>query len=398
MGIKIGFVYENYIVGGCELLILRLAKAYSTQGMIPIVICKTIDSEMLNSFVGENITVEVLKSWKRGKLESVLTTNKVDRIITFKLYDYLMLQNYNKSVLMYAVHFKALVPKVPNSKVYSNLLRDNLKTFIYHETYNGRIIYMDTQTVEYTATYYTFDRTFNNQATIIRISIDDFLMTEEELFEKVDIEHKSILSISRAEFPFKEYLIGLIDWFSKESDELDKLTIVSYGEQIDQIKSKIEELDSMKRTQVHLLGKTQHNELEQLYKNANIYVGMGTTVVEAAYRGLISFAVRPYTDELIVDKPFYEDYFKVALDDDCECHLEKLQNALNSNKDQLIEILKNSRTIVEKEYGVTSNSKKIIQMFDSYKKAKKNYRTLVAFYLMKIRRDISRIFKEMAVV
>ena len=110
-----------------------------------------------------------------------------------------------------------------------------------------------------------------------------FEMTDKRKEWGNDPEVREVLSICRADFPFKSYILGLIDCIKKinEQNKRAKLRIVSYGKDIDQIKRRIGDCES-----IELIGETPYDKLTEYYLQADIFVGMGTTILDAAKFGL----------------------------------------------------------------------------------------------------------------
>ncbi|XBG81314.1 hypothetical protein V4S33_11035 [Enterococcus cecorum] len=59
-----------------------------------------------------------------------------------------------------------------------------------------------------------------------------------------------------------------------------KLTIISYGPKFDQIKEWINKEHSS-TLEILLYGEKTYDELNRFYENTDLYIGMGTTVLEA---------------------------------------------------------------------------------------------------------------------
>ena len=77
------------------------------------------------------------------------------------------------------------------------------------------------------------------------------------------------MTIARAEFPFKGYILGLLDWFAS-SDSNIRLTIVSYGPDEKKIADRIDSFDEIVKKRITLVGKTDYGQLEKYYKTADL--------------------------------------------------------------------------------------------------------------------------------
>ncbi len=93
----------------------------------------------------------------------------------------------------------------------------------------------------------------------------------------------SVLTICRMDFPFKGYVLGLIDDFSKLCKKNDiYLTIVGDGAGFKYVEKKISCLDKAIAERITLIPMVPYQKLKDLYSVADVYVGMGTTLLEAS--------------------------------------------------------------------------------------------------------------------
>ena len=126
---------------------------------------------------------------------------------------------------------------------------------------------------------------------------------------------------------------------------------------------KINDLDENVKKRISFIGKTDYTELELYYQSTDLYVGMGTTVLDAALRGIISIPVRAYTLELITDKYLHEDYSKVALDEGTISKFDELYEGfklLDSNEKRKLSAI--SRECVINNYSTATIVDKLIEL------------------------------------
>ena len=95
---------------------------------------------------------------------------------------------------------------------------------------------------------------------------------------------RKILTVARAIFPFKGYIIGLLDDFIKLCDSFDdiELHIVSFGEDYEILIDKINNLPEKVRKKVKLDNGLKMEEIRSELKKTYVYIGMGTTILDAA--------------------------------------------------------------------------------------------------------------------
>lgn len=300
------FVYRNIVVGGCELLIEKLGREIlkNTKNNV-IVYYESIDEVMYSRFCNNNFYLKKAKEkFYDSKFENI-------NIITFTLKDYIFFSSnkYKKiKTVLYVVHpyiFYIADKRNIILKIFAKIL---LKDFLLKSIQNKHIFFMDKETVQTNIEYFSMKNILRN-TTIINLPIDSAIINKDILERRAKNKNNiSILSIARAEFPFKGYLIGLIDFLSKYEKNDIKLTIISYGKDFKILKQKIDLLPNHIKRKIFLYGKTDYDKLEKYFNNSNLYIGMGTTVLDAAERGIITIPIKPYTYNLIADK-FFHDIF-----------------------------------------------------------------------------------------
>lgn len=117
-----------------------------------------------------------------------------------------------------------------------------------------------------------------------------------------------ILSILRFDFPFKAYIFGLIDTFSNLFIHYPniRLTIIGWGEGKKEINDYISALPMKAQKMIELLGPIDYIELDKYILKSDLYVGIGTTVLEAIKNGIPAIPVRDFSYECLTSGFFYE--------------------------------------------------------------------------------------------
>ncbi len=299
---RIVFLYKNIILGGCEILIYRLSKELMDKCDISIV-CNSIDTSMQNNFRKDSINCEIENDWNLNRITKKYWKENT-KYITFFVDDFLNVWNvneYGKNSFLYVVN-----PKIfdfTNNRLKKIIINNALKNFIKERIASYNIFFMDEQCIDNACMYLGLSKSVNNFAKIIRISCDK----NDIVSRRVKIPNRiSILSIARAEFPFKGYILGLMNWFEKEcsSDNRFYLTIVTYGENEDEVMKLYSQFDEDLKRRIEIVGKTESEELTKIIDQTAFYIGMGTTIINASQRGVISFPVATFTYDLLVKDVF----------------------------------------------------------------------------------------------
>lgn len=377
------FVYKNIITGGCELLIERLSRELKNRSISVSIIFHSIDQNMQYRYENAGLQLTKVDSWSRDKINASLDSKEA-HIITFVWNDFILC-NINGShihTVFYAVHYQAFEMGRNKSKLFKELLQKVAIKAIARLSKNGQLICMDEQTLKYTKKYYGL-RTL--QLPILRLAIDVVPKVE----RIIDASQLHILTIARSEFPFKGYILGLLDWFATADNDVE-LTIVSYGPDEKNISNKIESFDETVKKRITFVGKTNYGKLEQYYKVADLYVGMGTTVLDASLRGIVSIPVQAYTLDLITDKFFFEDCRRVAIDEGSKDGFNTLferYRALDSK--QKSNISRRSREMVLDNYSSPVIADELVHILASTK----NNCSTIGLELVRLYHQIKTIIK-----
>lgn len=295
---NIVFTYSHFYTGGSETLIYRLSKHFITSGNRVDIFCIDMIDAMQKSFIDLKIAVH----YKNIRFPDAPEIDKADIVISFGDRDYVQLEchKYAKDLkyrnLLYVVHPKTLRDW---SLVYHNKLWNLVAHARFREAvkeaikYNG-ILFMDWQCLEETRSFH--DLHLDGSSRIAPVPYDFDKIDDDNLREKSSgrSNRTVILSVARADFPFKGYILGLIDIYRKikESNPQVYLRIISYGKDIAKIREKIGPGDD-----IELVEGMDYETLLQEYKKAHICVGMGTTLLEASNAGNIVIPVESYTYE-----------------------------------------------------------------------------------------------------
>lgn len=325
-------------LSGGELLLERIAKKLAKSSFVRLC-CTRITQEMLSHFINSNVEIKIIERWKTNEelFEGLDITSEI-RIITL-LWDYYCKiiskkEKSNIKVLLYTVH-----PLNAISGENRNFLIQTICRFTVGRAYKKAIIkkhvvFMDEECSDKAIKFYHFDKQISNQIVHVRIATEFTQLTEHEIREKSLNPSHNILSVARSDFPFKGYLVGLLRWFCR-SDIQEKfkdyrLTVISYGKDFNLLNNILAEINTETKNRIKLVGKTDTNELLQYYRNAEIFVGMGTTLIEAASMGCVCVPIASYTYDVIAESYFFENYRKLACTEHLKNNFDQLM--LNASK------------------------------------------------------------------
>lgn len=322
------FYYKEVVLGGAELLIEKMGHEFVRQKETAELWCWTADADMVRRFqlvginVRQGIEVGTIQKYRKDYSEGSIN------FICFQLVDYCYLNssiNKEDKLILYVMHFASLcMGKRGKIQFVKDIWKKIIPILLVRLMKANSLYVMDEATVDYTRAYYN-NRLLNSiKFNIIRIPID-IVEVDTDAFQRTN--KNSILTIARADFPFKGYLLGLIKYMKRIPTKYI-LDIVSYGKDEYMIHEVLAHESESVKKRVHLHGKMNLEDIEELYDNSIVYIGMGTTILDASQRGIISIPVKPDTYDLQANNIFIEDYRKIMDDSEDSNRFENLLDSI----------------------------------------------------------------------
>lgn len=160
------------------------------------------------------------------------------------------------------------------------------------------IVFMDTQCLDLTRKSRR-DLTFPDKIDIKRLpmNIGDF---SDELVKKRFVMYpRKIVTCTRFDFPFKEYVVGLIDVFDQVYKKYPdvELVIIGGGDGLQQLQKKINTKEEHIKKRIKIIPSVPYSELSGLLKDGFVYVGMGTTLLDSCSNSLPCLMTYPYNNK-----------------------------------------------------------------------------------------------------
>lgn len=345
------FLYPHYVTGGLETYVLRMCKYLKRINDSCFVACLSVSDNMQKQFLDVGTEFIYFDNWNRKNIAKTID-NKVDLVISFSLRDYYLMDKYCKHVhsFMYCVHPDHLTMNNREVNIIELAKSWFFRFYIRKGIGKGTLLVMD-------------DNIRNAVKKKYSLSIDESEVFLLPYFTPHDLKkwgHKdgdrySLLTICRADFPFKSYVLGLIDAVNEISNQLKvRLTIVSYGKDIDLIKRKIEGNQN-----ISLLGEIDYNNLKKIYLMSDIYIGMGSTAIEAAGYGLPVILANVNSPSFLSCGYFCDNPQAIGEFDDSGKEGKELLYELLCNEDIAIDVANRCRDAFCKNYDIASYVEKI---------------------------------------
>lgn len=306
---NIVFVYRNLVIGGIQSLLIRLSDALIANNYSVTIYYNSIYENGENDYIGRGVKLAKYEGFCPNELNKI---DEIQSIITFEAEVYIKLvinnHRFNKDkdkIYLYSVHpytFEYFYDGVKYD-LFRKLFHKTFYNFVKNSVEAGFVFFMDEQCLNSTSKEYSIN--------VDKITIDDYIlriiMQAEDNYslESRNQSEVKILTVTRSDFPFKGYVKGLIETCASLLDEGYNLflTIITSGNQKDKLNEWCSDLKNVK-----IIEDVNYDKLSAYYRNSDIYIGMGTTVLEAASEGIITIPVSPYTYEcnshgIFSDKP-----------------------------------------------------------------------------------------------
>lgn len=296
-------ILRSGISGGTGTLSIRLGEVLKKNGYEVLYICQEMnDLNNVNSMEEKGVKVHI---WELSDICSNLANQYGNKksfcFLTYSLNEYLFVEKLkerleiNKNIL-YVVHHYGLIKGANQSTITRKFIKSFYSKLIKEIIDYNSVIFMDDTSIEETEKYYEIS--INNKEDIVfnlPITVQEFDTIK--IDDKAKLTTFNLLTITRAEFPFKGYVLGLIDDFKKLCDIHNDitLTIITFGKDEGKIAEKIKELPSSVQSKISLISQTPYEKLKEYFNQTHLYLGMGTTLLDAVNNGIPALAVQQYT-------------------------------------------------------------------------------------------------------
>lgn len=348
-------LYRSIVLGGAETLLLRIARYCKKNNIAVDLYCSMIAHEMDNDFRGACTNIHITQTPYK---DIVYSATDQDIVLTLMLDDFAECELYAKKrsfvkVICYVVHkdglkFNIRYPLV--DRIFARAFRNQ----IGHYLDNGNIIFMEQADLDLTRQYYQLQGE-GRKVLVFRLPIETVDVLDEDVQKKADqrAECFKILTIARADFPFKGYvkgLIALIADLSKVNSQIE-LKIISSGGQVDKIDDWIKEFAG--GADVKAAYDVEYRDLAGLYHETHLYIGMGTTVLEASDYAVPSIHIDSYTYDVIGECFFHEfPYIVGCKQGSREIVKSLIKNTLEESNEEYIQQCKAAKKVIDAQFSM----------------------------------------------
>lgn len=379
-------ILRSGISGGTGTLSIRIGEWLVDSGYEVIYVCQTIND--INNAESMKEKGIIVFRWEINEIAKNII-NAYDGcqfiFLTYSLDEFLFVETLKKKLviqknILYVVHTFGLVKGVNYNSKIRKIIKFFYSNVIKRLIYNKSIIFMDNLCIEETEKYYDI-RINKNDNIVFNLPIKVEEIDPIKIANKTKQNTFSILTIMRAELPFKGYIIGLIDDFRILSDIYENLTltIVTFGADINAVYVKINELPDKIKCKISIYGKTPYEMLEEYFNQANIFIGMGTTLLDAVNHGVPSIVVQSYTYNSNSSGFFHnQPEMLVAYEDKLVPTIELIKQVIQMSEYEYIDLCKIEYEALENYYNIDKFANNLVD------KKKYNKKRIISRYQLKI--------------
>lgn len=388
------FIYEHITLGGAQTLLFRMAKwLKENENCEVLVICKKEEENSLETGLLDcGVEIEYLQKLCKKQIYNCLTTKKRLASNDFIVFNFdIMLaveevcqrikkeDDIKANLILYVVHPHTLIfgNNLKNAKL-KRLVKEFYKNIINAYIDNRNIAFMDETTISSTEEFYKL-RVIDDDNRIFRLPMYLCEYNEEKIKARWQKKDFNILTIARADFPFKGYIFGLIDDYERLQNKYGylRITIITYGPGVEELNKKINCLPEQTRNGIYLVGRIPYEELGYYFEKANLFIGMGTTVLDAANYGIPSIVIHPYTYKNIAEGYFYERPFVLGSSENNVSAIDLIENVINMDENEYLDICNKSYNALKATYEIGV----IMQRFIKYRNI--DFDNIISKYALK---------------
>ena len=357
-------VFEHFDMGGLQTLMVRISMWCKRNDMPCVIIYKTIDDKM--SSIVLDLKLNAIEARNPNEIVDIIgkhiSFNNKNILMTFEIQDFILLEKIRKKKfnkydfkhIYYSVSVGSLIRGKEFKGCVGKIIYEFYRGIVFKYYKNRNIYFMDDDTRSSAIQYYNIENGLDN-IILLPMDINDA--------PQYDVPEKNILTVARADFPFKGYLIGLIHDFEKISNEFPdaRLIVVSFGKDINLLKDAIN--NNSANEKITLYEGLQQSEINNLLKNTYLYVGMGTTVLDAANMGVPALTVYHNTMKNLTCGFFYENppvLGRKFINEEGNPSIDYIYNTLRMNEKQYLETRRITFEAIKEYYDINTYMAKIL--------------------------------------
>lgn len=297
--------------GGSHTMFVRMCEWYRQHNIKVVFICDSRENEEIaNKLESLDVKIFVLDTRKINETAALLIKlSRIEeiRVLNFSWDRYLDVEQVKKKYhllidnIVYCILPTTFVKGGTFKKnILINGILNSYKRILKKMCDNNAIVMQDEIDIEKTESYYHIK--LRPRPDIVRLPMKVDELDREKIIKQGYLS-KTIMTGCRADFPFKGYVIGLVDDFLKLKKEFPdtKLLIICDGEDIEQLDKKMKEIPEAYHDSVTYLRWVSYEEIKSKMEQSMLFIGMGSSVLESSLRYKPSIVSRYYTLENLAE-------------------------------------------------------------------------------------------------
>lgn len=362
------FVFNDTlgVFGGSQTLIYRMCDWLHEKKIKTVVMCNSADNtEIVSKLETIGVTIDCFPpsdySHTNKTLSKLLQEDKQLLVVSFGFDRYMNIECVKAK---YGLQFDNIIYDIipitffKGEGVKSKFLKKHAKKvyskIVLRMLANNSIRTLEDTYIDGVRNFFNFrDNEFTPK--ILRLPMKCVKLPDYETIIKQGFDSDLILSAARADFPFKGYLVGLVDQFCEIKKSLPsvKLKIYADGGDMHILRDKVDAVPEDIRKDISLNGWITYEELYQEMKKAKVYIGMGTTVMDAALNYKPSVVVSFDTMNCLSDGLFSDNPYCTATNGDGYPEATKtLLRVLNTSFDEYRTLCIKNFDVVFENYNI----------------------------------------------
>lgn len=351
--------------GGSHTMMQRMCQWLSENGIHSAVLCKddrnTEIVDKLKKFGTEIYKINVKDTPKIIVLLKKLQDREDGiKVIAFSVNMYLDLERAKAYAglkfdnVLYCIQSESLKKGLGfRTNMMRNYSKKKYRSILSRINENNALIMMDEYCRDATIAY--MGPIFITPPPIMRLPMYcNPLNTFEEIIER-GYESRLIMTAARAEFPNKGYMLGLLDDFAQLKEKFSdvKLEIIAAGDDMSKLSARIDALPEYCRKDIIIKNWMSYDSLLEELKKCTIFIGMGSSVLDAALCYKPASAAKGYTYKNICPFLIYEEpRYVIASQDSTEPASYIIEKVLSMNISTYRETCLKCYKAVEETYGI----------------------------------------------
>lgn len=307
--------------GGSHTLMLRMCQWMHDNNIKSAIICKSNSNteivERLKEFEVQVICADLADARAGRKIFRDLAKTAAFKVINFSWNFYMDVERIKKIYklefdnMLYCIHPETFKKGIG----FKNAFLKNYSKFSYRKIFermnnNHAIVSLDEINIEESERY--LGCILTRKPRIIRLPMYCPERKDAEDIIRRGFMSNTLLTAARADIPYKGYMIGLIDDFVELKNKYHamKLEIVSSGDDYEQLLDKINSISEKIRKDIVLHSWMEYERLKAKMCECRMFIGMGTSVFDAALQYKPSVVVLYSTfenisDHFVAERPEY---------------------------------------------------------------------------------------------